>query len=269
MGNKIDTYTKITARADIKVKAFDITKRYTKPHRHNKYMELVYFSKGSGVHYMDLESYLIEPPILFLIKKDEVHHWEIDTIPAGFVIIIKEDFLRKSVDKNINGQLQKLNLRRKIVLQKDSTIDNLFQILCTEITKNGLGQNEIVEGVLKALLAKFMSYANFEGTSSLGDILTQFDELLGKELRNDVSFYARKLNTTAQNLSFLCKRNYSKTASQIIGTQIVMETKRLLRFTNLSVSEIAFKFHFKDVSHFVKFFKRHESKTPLQFKKTQ
>ncbi len=137
MENKIYTYTKIESTADIKIEHFDVTKRYTKPHRHNKYLELVYFSKGSGLHYMDLKSYGIEPPVLFLIKKDEVHHWEIDTMPVGFVIIIKEGFLEKTVDKKINMQLQKLSLKRRIALQTDDIIDNLFTILCKETTKNG------------------------------------------------------------------------------------------------------------------------------------
>lgn len=269
MKNQIETYTKITPTADIKIEPFDVNKRYTRPHRHSKYLELVYFRQGSGFHYMDLKSHAIEPPVIFLIKKDEVHHWEIDTVPEGFVIIIKADFLDNSLDKNINLQLQQLSFRQRVDLQMDETIDNLFQILCVETKVKWSCQNEVVEGVLKALFAKIIGYANMEGTSNLGDILSRFDALLDNELRNDVSHYAALLNTTAQNLTSLCKGRYSKTASQLIATNILNEAKRLLRFTDLSVTEIAFKFDFKDVSHFVKYFKRYEGVTPMRFKKRQ
>ncbi|SDE49500.1 AraC-like ligand binding domain-containing protein [Pricia antarctica] len=269
MKNQIETYTKITPTADIKIEPFDVNKRYTRPHRHTKYLELVYFRKGSGFHYMDQQSYAIEPPIIFLIKKDEVHHWKIDTVPEGFVILIKQDFLDSTLDKNINLQLQQLSFQQKIEIQTDVTIDSLFEILCNEMEGKRAGLNEVVEGALKALLAKIIGYANMEGTSNMGDTLSRFDGLLGKELKNKVSHYAALLNTTAQNLNSLCKGRYSKTASQVIAVQMVKEAKRLLRFTDLSVTEIAYKFAFKDVSHFVKYYKRYEGETPMQFKKRQ
>ncbi len=267
MKNKIETYTKIKPSAYIKIEPFDVSKRYTKPHRHNKYLELVYFVKGSGFHYMDFKVYEIEPPVVFVIKKDEVHHWQIDTVPEGFVIIIKAEFLTKTFDKNINRQLQQLSFRQKIPLQIDNTIDYLFQILCVETKDERSGQNEVIEGVLKALLAKIIGYSNMDRSSSTGDTLIRFDELLDQELRNDVAHYAALLNTTAQNLSTLCKARYSKTASHVIAMQIIREAKRLLRFTDLSVTQIAFQFDFKDVSHFVKYFKRYEGETPMRFKR--
>lgn len=267
MDKKIDTYTKITLTANIKIEPFDVDKRYTKPHRHNKYLELVYFRKGSGFHYMDLKSYAIEPPVIFLIREDEVHHWEIDTVPEGFVMIIKADFLDRTLDKKMNLQLKQLSHRQIIKVRTDVTIDTLFEILCLEIKGNRTGQNEVVEGALKALLAKIIGYADTGDTSSMGDILSRFDGLLGKELINDVSHYAALLGTTPQNLTSLCKGRYSKTASQVIASQIIKEAKRLLRFTDLSVTAIAYRFDFTDVSHFVKYFKRHEGKTPMRFRK--
>ncbi len=267
MSRKINTYTKIIPSANIKVEPFDINKRYTKPHRHNKYLELVYFIKGSGFHYMDLNSYAIDPPIIFLIKEDEVHHWEIDSVPEGFVIIIKEDFLEKTLDKAINIQLQKLSFRQSLKIPTDVTVNSLFEILCMEIKGKSSAQNEVIEGALKALLAKIIGYTKTADPSNMGEKLSRFEELLGKGLRNDVSYYAARLDTTPQNLTILCKGRYSKTASQFIAIHIVNEAKRLLRFTDLSVSEIAYRFNFKDVSHFVKYFKRHEAKTPMQFKK--
>lgn len=267
MHKKIDTYNKIAPTANIKIEPFDVDKRYTKPHRHNKYLELVYFRMGSGSHYMDLKSYAIEPPVVFLIKEDEVHHWEIDTVPEGYVIIIKADFLDRTLDKKINLQLQQLSFRQIIKLRTDVTIDILFEILCVEVKGKSAGQNEVVEGTLKALLAKIIGYANAEDTSSMGDMISRFEGLLGKELRNDVSHYAALLDTTPQNLTAVCKGRYSKTASRVIAAQIVKEAKRLLRYTDLSVTEIAHTFDFTDVSHFVKYFKRYEGRTPMQFKK--
>ncbi|MBJ6369246.1 AraC family transcriptional regulator [Snuella sedimenti] len=267
MDTAIATYNKITSLENIKVARFDVSKRYTKPHRHNKYLELVFFSKGSGFHYMDLKSYAIKPPVVFLIKKGEVHHWEIDSKPKGYVIIIKEAFLEKTLDKHINTLLFKLDSKQKInIPEKDLTIRKLFKILCQEANQEN-AQQDIVEGLLKALISKIASYSSLDGIKmNTVDTATRFLDILSKTLKNNVGFYAELLNVTPQNLNQICQKSYNKTASLVIADFLIKEAKRLLVYTSKSVSEIAFHFDFKDVSHFIKYFKRHTGHTPLQFK---
>ena len=266
MRKEINTYSKIAPNADIKIQPFDISKRYTKPHRHNKYLELVYFTKGSGFHVMDEKEYTIEPPVVFIIKNDVVHHWQIDTVPHGYVLIVKEDFLHNTLDKHINSQLHQLRNHPIIKTEWDSSIEGLFEIACHEIKLNNQVKDVVIEGVVKALLSKILGYATIVDNHILKDMVVQFNELLEGEPKNDVAYYAQLLNTTAQNLNTQCRREYNKTASEVIAGQIVKEAQRLLRYTELTVTEIAFKFDFKDVSHFVKYFKRHQGVTPKQFK---
>jgi len=46
----------------------------------------------------------------------------------------------------------------------------------------------------------------------------------------------------------------------------VLEAKRLLYNTGMSVKEIAFNLGFKDSSYFIRFFKRMTSVTPLSYR---
>ncbi|MCK0146185.1 helix-turn-helix transcriptional regulator [Arenibacter sp. F26102] len=266
MRKEINTYSKISPNAYIKIQPFDINKRYTKPHRHNKYLELVYFSGGSGFHFMDEKEYAIEPPVVFIIKNDVVHHWQIDTVPQGYVLIVKEDFLDITLDKHINWQLQQLRNHQIIKTQLNPNIEALFEIACQELRLNDHVQDDVVEGVVKALFSKILGYANSADKHILKDMVVQFNELLESAPKNDVAYYAQLLNTTAQNLNVWCRKEYDKTASEVIAGHIVKESQRLLRYTELTVTEIAFKFDFKDVSHFVKYFKRHHGMTPKQYK---
>lgn len=267
MRTEIQTYTKISAFENIKIEPFDVNKRYTKPHRHHKYLELVYFTKGTGMHYMDEEGYPIEPPLAFVVKKDEVHHWAIDSVPEGFVIIIKEDFLEKTLDKHLNIQLKALEKHRVIFTKDDTSLSPLFEIACKELKSLGSERDFLMEGILKAILSKILSFAPASPKQTLGEIDHLFIELLEKDLKNDVAYYAQALNTTSQNLNAVCKRKFDKTASTVIAEHIIKEAKRQLLYTDLSATEIAYNLSFGDVSHFVKFFKRFEQKTPLQFKK--
>lgn len=266
MEKQIATYNKISPIDAIKIEPFDSSKRYTKPHRHNKYLELVYFQRGEGFHHMDEKCHSITPPIFFFIWKDQVHHWEINTIPEGYVIIIKEAFLEKSLDKSLAMLLTKLHDLQVIKVSEDQSIDTLFDILCREKKLNSPTQKEVIEGGLKALLAKIISYSESSSDQSI-DMSTKFMDLLEEQPRNNVAFYAESLNTTAQNLNTMCKKRFSKTASEVIASHMIQETKRLLLYTDLSVAEISYNLEFKDTSHFIKYFKRQVGQTPLQFKK--
>ncbi len=266
MNDSISTYNKINAEVGIKIEPFDVTKRYTKPHKHNKYLEIIYFIKGSGFHHLDMESHSIEPPLLFIVKKDEVHHWEITTKPKGYVIIIKESFLEKTLDKYINTQLIKLNNCQKIMVDEgDKSLNALFKSLCWEMKQANLNQ-EAVEGGVKAILSKMVRYATLQGGENT-DKTVQFVNLLSENLKNNVSFYAEILNTTSQNLNSLCHKVFNKTASDVIAEHIIVEVKRQLAYTNKSISDIAYDLEFKDSSHFTKYFKRYTQLTPLQYRK--
>jgi AraC-like DNA-binding protein len=264
----IKTNNKISSVDDIKIAPFDVNKRYTKPHRHNKYIEIVFFFKGEGFHHLDSKSYTIEPPTVFVVKKEEVHNWEINTMPKGYVIIIKETFLDKTIDKSINLQLIKLQSLQKVQLQKKhaSIVKSLFKVLCKE-KEQAQPQVEFIEGVLKALLGKVINHSNVKKGNDHVDKANEFMEFLLENPKNNVAYYAETLNVSSQNLNQLCKKQFDKTPSEIIAIEIVKEVKRLLKYTNKTISEIAFQLDFKDVSHFVKYFKRHTGKTPLQVKK--
>ncbi|MRI01618.1 helix-turn-helix domain-containing protein [Kriegella sp. EG-1] len=264
--NDIPVYNKIATYNDIKVEPFDVNKRYTKPHKHHKYLELAYFTKGSGFHYVDEEALEVAPPVLFLIHKNQVHHWHITSLPEGYVIIIKASFLDNVLDKSIHMQLMELKAVQKVILADNDTIVNLlFEALCLEMKATKINQ-EVVESCLKALLSKIIAISNITKDQN-STLERNFMELLSEDLNNSVDYYANKLNTSAQNLNAVCQKVFDKTASNVITEHVIKEIKRQLLYTSKNVSNIAYDLHFKDNSNFTKFFKRHTQLTPLQFRK--
>ncbi|MCR8667822.1 AraC family transcriptional regulator [Aestuariibaculum sp. M13] len=257
---------KISSSDFLKIEAFDINKRYTKPHKHNKYLELVYFTEGSGFHYLDTTPHPILPPTVFLIHQNQVHHWHIDTIPNGYVIIIKEKFLNTVLDASIPILLNRLSAFDAIKLNNTPILDALFKALCLEM-KNQKPDNNVIEGGLKALFSKILSYTNQIHKIVSSDIDSRFIQMLSETPKNNVAFYAEALNTSAQNLNTICQKTYKKSASDIIAEHLIREIKRQLLYTSKNVSDIAYSLEFKDTSNFTKFFKRHTSLTPLKYRK--
>jgi AraC-like DNA-binding protein len=81
-----------------------------------------------------------------------------------------------------------------------------------------------------------------------------------------LSDYSRMIGVTPNHLTQTVKLLTGKTSSQIIKAKQLLEIKRLLVHTNLSVSEIANQLNFEDQSYFTKFFKRETGITPIQYR---
>lgn len=266
MKNSIFIKTKIEAAALLKAAPFRKEIRKTEPHKHNSYFEIIYLREGSGFHTIDHTSFLIKPPTVFFVRKEQVHHWDMKDTPDGFVLLLKKGFLNQSMDSELKSLLSKLSKLSCIHLTETESIDTIFQLLTTE-------EDFIVtEGLLKALFAKILIATKplISKTSKTDDLIAVFRELLNQtnDLQNNVAHYAEKLHTTPQNLNAICRKTLDQSATEVIAEHIISEAKRQLIYTVASVSEIAYSLNFSDTSHFVKYFKRHTSVTPLTFRNT-
>lgn len=81
-----------------------------------------------------------------------------------------------------------------------------------------------------------------------------------------VNEFANLLNITPQNLNAVCRKQTGKSASEIITGQLLLEAKRYILHTDNTINEIAEILSFSDTSNFVKFFKKNERVTPIQFR---
>lgn len=99
----------------------------------------------------------------------------------------------------------------------------------------------------------------------------QFMKLLGKHYREErtVGFYARQLCITPKYLTTLIKRISSKSVSEWIDTFVTLEAKTLLKYSNMSIQEIAYYLNFPNQSFFGSYFKRNTGMSPSQYKAAQ
>jgi len=99
-------------------------------------------------------------------------------------------------------------------------------------------------------------------------LFKQFKNLLDKHFAENrkASFFARHLHITSHHLNLITKVVTGKTASEVIRARSILEAKRLLTFTDGTVSEIAFQLNYTDSSYFAKAFKAETKQTPIAFK---
>lgn len=261
---------KIEYGKSIKAAPFKKEIRTTTPHKHNNYFEIIYLSAGSGHHFIDSLKYEVTPPVMYFIRKEQVHHWQLDTEPEGFVVIIKKSFIDNSLDNELKSLFTKISRHNSLRVQENGTIHKLLELLTAENKNTGNNTFHITEGLLKALLAKVLEVAQpvINKAAMKSDLYQSFLTLLsaGQVVKNTVHFYAEQLNTSPQNLNAACRKAVNQPAAEVLAEFITSEAKRLLHYTNNTVSEIAFSLDFADTSHFVKYFKRITGQTPLAFR---
>lgn len=266
----MDTKSKIEQNKTIKVSPFRKEIRNTTPHRHNSYFEIIYLSRGKGFHTIDSNRFSVCPPVVYLVRKEQVHHWELSDEPDGYVLILKKDFLERSLDNGLKDLIEKLSRYSSLQLTDNVVVEKLFALLTEEATHESNCSFQVLEGLLKSLTAKILQESKPQEYQKevQPDLYRAFIGLLQTSVlvKNSVDFYAEQLHTTPQNLNAVCRKTGNHSASELLSNYIIDEARRLLTYTRKTVSEISFTLGFNDSSHFIKYFKRHTGNTPKTYR---
>jgi AraC-like DNA-binding protein len=103
------------------------------------------------------------------------------------------------------------------------------------------------------------------------DYFNRFMELLDKNFRSErsIGFYASKICLTPKYLSSIVKKMSGKAAGEWIDDFVIMEVKSLLKFSKMSIQEIADYMNFPNQSFFAQYFKKHTGVNPSFYRNSQ
>lgn len=245
-------------------------------HKHTFY-EIIWTEKGKSKQIIDYKEYEIKPSSLFFISPGQVHQFEQWQPLIGGSIMFTADFFL-------------LNYFNKDKLFELSFLDNFYANPCLNLKKKdfeeiretiGLMVREqkrvnknqsIAQSLLHILLAQIQRCVD----DSKGEVVSKKYIIIFKEFKNllekyfienkNVSFYAEQLNITQHHLNLIIKSVTGKKAGEVIRARSILEAKRLLTYTDATVSEIAYQLNYTDSSYFAKAFKADTRLTPLLFK---
>ena len=155
----------------------------------------------------------------------------------------------------------------------DTIIQLLFNIN-NELQHQDTGRVKAVKAYLYLiLLTAKRSYERqqLRLTGSHNDspaLVSRFRKLVGHHYlsKRKVSDYAELLAVSPNHLNRVIKTITGKTASDTIKEMLLMEAMSLLKYTDQSVSEIAYKLDFSSPASFIRFFKAGAAQTPLHYR---
>jgi AraC-like DNA-binding protein len=100
------------------------------------------------------------------------------------------------------------------------------------------------------------------------NITNLFFQLVEKGYKENrkVEDYAAKIGITSKHLALVIKKTTGKYPSDWLENYVLLESKRLLRSTDMSIQHISYDLNFSTPSHFGKFFKSQTGITPKKFR---
>lgn len=263
------------------VEVFDANRHFSVkyPHRHD-FFEVLYLLKGSGYHVIDGNKYEIKPPCVFFMSPGQAHKLELSSDIEGFIFIFTADFylLNRSNQNSLIEFPFFYTIHQDnppLLLENEGDIrflENLFRQSIAEISRPGDYFLEMLRSILDLILttcaARYQVNENMLNKGKGQILVKRFFHLVEENHQKKLSMsdYSGMIGVTSNHLTQTVKLLTGKTSTQIIKAKQLLEIKRLLVHTNLSVSEIANQLNFEDQSYFTKFFKRETGITPIQYR---
>lgn len=209
-------------------------------------------------------------PEFYFLKPRQLHFWETTSVSKGFIILFKDLEFKEIIESDLINLYRLLSENTRITIPGGKYPEYILNDILNEFDLNTKYSKRIIHGLLSVLLAKLLQLLEINPHKSNLPIslFDKFQQLLMKESPrlHKVNDYANLLNTTPQNLNAICRKQVNRNASEMINYQLLLEAKRYILHTDNTINEITDILYFSDTSNFIKFFKKHEGLTPIQFR---
>lgn len=272
-----------------KIKGFRIEKirrdkHYSMPINHfHSYYEIYYLLSGHRNYFIGSRSYFVKKGDLVIVDANQIHRTS-NFADFGHERILLE--FEPSLFTEINS-LFKDGLVETSVFSKSgvfsldeeeqSKIEKLLNSIMTEIQNQNTGYNGMVIAMLIELftfiIRKQEKVRNCD--SFCGSIATSNHKI--EEVADYISsHYSENINLDELSELFymskyhLCrtfKKYTGYTINEYININRVMQAKKLLTDTNISISKIAERTGYQSLTNFGKVFKQYMGKRPTEFRK--
>lgn len=258
---------------DIKQGNIDCGHNLFIPHRDN-YYKLIAPTQGEFKLMVDFQEYSVHAPALILLLPGQVHHLTFITPPKGYFIGFDPSLITKEFSQVLmNWMTDPLLYQNETGIPSPvlKSIDLLHLILQD---KQDAFISASAHAILTAILNLAVGFSQSRPAHKIGQINQsvkierEFNHLLSIHYKSwkRPADYANALSISVSHLNDTLKETTGMPVSAHIQQQALLEAKRLLFFTDLSVKEIGYRLGYDDPNYFSRLFKKNEQATPLEFR---
>lgn len=248
-----------------------------RPHRHD-YHELVWTRSGTGQHLIDGEVSLVQPSTITLIGRGQVHVFERASALHGAIVRFGDELLAGDPATGANPAWLVGSRAAQTVGVPTGEVGRLaaaIDLLAAETRRPSDSRSvDLQRHFLSALLLWVERW--YEATRPEQrdaddpdlQLYRRFGELLERDYarHNDAPHYADALAVPQAALSRALVEVTGRTTKELITDRRMLEAARLLRFSEMSVGEIAYRAGYGDQLYFSRAFKRQFGEAPSAYR---
>ncbi|PSK83600.1 AraC-like DNA-binding protein [Prolixibacter denitrificans] len=245
------------------------------------YYDVTLILDGEGTFSIDNNTQPVERGRIFFSAPGQVRSWQYNRIPEGYALIFEEEFLCAFFnDSQFVKKLSCFNCSGAAVALDPasgefSQLTRLMQNIRDEMSRYQTKDQHILRALLYQtlmLLNRICLAQNPLLASKPGNrYVDAFIQLVNIHYLNSrsVDYYAEQLHITPGHLNDLVKKQTGTSAKQHILHRTMLEAKRLLMYTAMTVDEIAAHLNYASTNYFVRAFSKSTDTTPLRFRKKE
>lgn len=249
------------------------------PHRHDFY-HIVWVISGTGWHVIDSAKYEVRPNTLFFMAPGQIHDFTLSDDATGYTINFSPEFFafkiqsRQSLTDIPIYSFENLDSALYMNDEQARSLRQIIDAMIEEYTAEENGHEDVIWSYLRIFLMKVSRMAAPRAAidpSSRNLLLSRrFKSALEKNFgtMTETAQYARLLKVAERALNEATRQALGSTAAQLIRERVMLEAKRLLLHSDISVAEIADRLGFEDPAYFSRCFKKHTSRSPIEFRQS-
>jgi len=247
---------------------------HSKPHRDQHYL-LMLATHGRFQFNLDFQEVIVVAPALLLIFPGQVHHTIEMLEPEGWAIgfdpSLIDHELQLIMERGLKGPVA-LDQQENLYHHLTTLTDLMAKLQSAGLSGHGIKVMHSLLDALLELIARQLTLQFPPGDPNklnrAAMIEQAFNQLLKQHYKSwkQPAQYAAELNISVAHLYDTIKGITGASVSALIQQYAILEAKRLLCFTDLSVKEIGYETGYNEPVYFGKLFKKITGFTPLQFR---
>lgn len=262
-----------TAESSEKTGWFNLDKRYK-----TDFFEFYFFQKAEGYMLLAGRKIILHPNMVLVISPFQLQEWHVDLDKLDYTFLIfQEEFINNFLSDKYFMYRLLYCYQHDYPTFFDMSTEEMTPLLSQLLQMKKELRNPIADSyhMIVACLYQFLLllnrfYANhfdLPFDPPLNNYAYQYKELLEKNIseKTRVADYAEMMNISRVTLNKAVMREFGLSAVHLLKQRLLQEVKSDLLFTGLSVKEIAYRLHFSESNHLMRFFKQMTGQTISEF----
>ncbi|RBJ78075.1 helix-turn-helix domain-containing protein [Pseudomonas sp. MWU12-2534b] len=246
-----------------------------KPHRHADLYQLLYVQRGQALVEVEGRRQDVRQASIQVVPPLMVHGFQFSENIQGYVLTLGAPLVAQ-LEAQLGAPLAVLASAGCYPVGRDRhSLNTLFKALMDEYEGSAAARDLLLHSLVNVLVV-WISRRGQQNTppSNRGErnqqLLGHFIKLVERHYQQHptVESLAHRIGLSSVHLNTLCRELAGQSALQMLHQRLMLEAKRGLIYTNISISQLSDNLGFSDPTYFSRFFKRLSGQTPNAFRQS-